>query len=225
MRPKFLFSLCIAGIIILLGSFSAFASMYTYSFYNITNTIPANVEIGKAQLSVDVTDIGVASNQVLFTFWNKGDDSCTISEIYFDDGSLLGIAELIDKNSGGDPGVDFDEGANPPNLPNWDNAVPPFIATASFSSQANNPAPQKGVDPGEYLGIIFNLQTGRNFDDVINDLSTGDLRIGLHVTNFELGESESFINIVPIPATVWIFGAGILGLFGIRRKLSRHIVP
>lgn len=219
MKSKFFLTILTAGVIFLFGFSLASASTYTYSFYNITNTIPANVAIGKAQLSVEVTDPG--NNQVLFTFLNIGDDACSIAEVYFDDGSLFGIAELIDKDNTGHPGVDFEPGANPPNLPNGDTVVPPFVATASFSSQANNPAPKKGVNPDEWLGIKFDLQTGRTFDDVLGDLSEGDLRIGLHVTAFDLGESESFINnatAIPIPASVWMFGAGLIGLIGIRRK-------
>ena len=107
--------------IFLFGFSPASASTYTYSFYNITNTIPANVAIGKAQLSVEVTDSG--DNQVLFTFRNIGDDACSIAEVYFDDSSLFGIAELIDKDNTGHPGVDFEPGANPPKLNRKDRTV------------------------------------------------------------------------------------------------------
>ena len=218
MRQNILFTIFVTGILFLFGSFPAFASVY--SFYSITNNTEANVAIGKAQLSVDVTNTGV--NQVLFTFRNTGVDDCSIAEVYFDDGSLLGIAELIDVDNGGDPGVDFEQEANPPDLPGGNNAFPPFNVTAGFLSQADNPAPKKGVNPGEYLGILFNLQTGRTFADVLDDLSTDALRIGLHVTAFTDGGSESFISTVPVPATVWMFGASLVGLFGIRRKLSSH---
>ena len=223
MKLKFFLTISITGLLFLIGSFPACAS--TYNFYSITNTIAENVAIGEAQLSVDVTNEDVGSNQVLFTFWNSGPDACSIAEVYFDDGSLLSLSELYDKDNHGDPGVDFEEGANPSNLPNWDNAVPPFIATAAFSSQANHPAPKKGVNPGESLGILFNLQGGQDYDDVLAELANGDLRIGIHVTAFVLGEGESFINNptpTPIPATVWMFGAGLVGLLGIRRKLANH---
>jgi len=224
MKLKFSFAMIFAGMLFLIGSSQAYASLYNYEFYSITNTINENVAIGEAQLSVDVTDEGVNLGQVLFTFYNTGPDACSIAEVYFDDGSLLGIAELIDKDyTGGDDGVDFEFGANPSNLPSGNNATPPFAASVGFySSQAVPPSPDWGVNPSESLGILFYLQSGQTYDDVIDDLSSGALRIGLHVTGFALGESESFINTVPIPSTVWIFGAGIIGLFGIRRKLARH---
>jgi hypothetical protein len=220
-KSKITLTIFTAGVIFLLGSIPAPAS--TYSFYSITNNTLANVEIGMAQLSVEVTD--PSSDQVLFTFWNTGDDACSIAEVYFDDGfSLVGEPELIDKNNAGDPDVDFVTLANPPNLPGWDTADPVFEVTAAFTTQASNPAPHKGVNPGEFLGILFDLQEGYTLDDVLDELYTGELRIGLHVTGFDLGDGESFINnpiATPIPATVWIFGAGVVGLIGIRRKLSR----
>jgi hypothetical protein len=36
---------------------------------------------------------------------------------------------------------------------------------------------------------------------------------------FTTPEDTDFLGPVPIPSTVWIFGAGVIGLFGIRRKL------
>ena len=87
-------------------------------FFCITNTLPGDCAIGEAQLGVDVTSFGIGTgvggvDQVLFTFTNTGADMSTISEIYFDDGSLLGLAGLIDADDGigGDAGVDFSQGA------------------------------------------------------------------------------------------------------------------
>ena len=57
------------------------------------------------------------------------------------------------------------------------------------------------------------------FNDVINELGDGRLRIGMHVINFDGGGSESFVNNpVPVPAAIWLFGSGLLGLVGIARR-------
>lgn len=57
-----------------------------------------------------------------------------------------------------------------------------------------------GVNPGETLGILFNLQAGRSFADVISELSTGEMRIGLHVQRYANGGSESLVNLTsPVP--------------------------
>ena len=46
------------------------------------------------------------------------------------------------------------------------------------------------------------------FADVANDLSSGALRIGIHVQGFDGGGSESYINgdLIPEPASVLVWG-------------------
>ena len=194
-----------------------------YGFKSITNTY-GEAEIGEAQLSVDVTNPG--GGQVLFTFSNVGSDPSTIHEVYFEDGTLLKIYD-DETTDGFDevegiindyPDVYFLLGASPGNLPSASSASPPFVATQAFSVD-NAPGNSYGVDPGEELGILFDLEGGANFDSVIAAINLGftnpypggntSLRIGLHVGNIgTLRESESYI-MVPTP------GAVILGLLGL----------
>lgn len=191
------------------------AQATTIGFDCITNNNAADCAIGEAQLSVDITDIG--GGQVLFTFNNSGPDASSIEGVYFDDGTLLGIASLIDTDSGGDPGVDFDLGASPGNLPGANNASPAFQTTAGFLTDSNPPVSHKGVNPGESLGVIFDLLPGVTYADTIAALGT-DLRIGIHVIAFDSGGSESFVSVIPVPAAVWLFASGLLGLVGVARR-------
>lgn len=183
----------------------------TYSFTNITNNNILNATIGETQLFVEVIDSG--AQQVEFNFMNLGPYASSITDVYFDDGTLLGIA-LITNTPGS---VEFSQYATPPNLPGWNNVTPPFITTTGFSADSVPPVQPLGVNPGESLGITFDLKAGGLFDDVINELASGDLRIGIHVQGYASGGSESFINngihcgdpTVPAP------GAVVLGCIGV----------
>lgn len=201
------------------SSFAISAQAATLGFGCITNNSAVDCGIGESQLTVDVSDAG--SNTVLFEFFNTGSEQSTISEIYFDDGSLLAIASIDKTGKNPSIGVSFSEGATPPILPGGNTVTPPFVVTAGFLMDADNPAPQWGVNIGESVGITYTLQGAQTFTDVINELTTGQLRIGLHVINFAGGGSESFVNNpVPVPAAVWLFGSGLLGLVGVARRRS-----
>ena len=192
---------CVLGV----AAAGAAADM-TLGFFNITNNTAGDVLIGEQQLFVDVSDPG--GNQALFTFRNEGPEPCAITDIYFDDGTLLGIASI--DNS--DPGVAFSQLAKPSNLPGGNGMSPRFSTTAGFSADSDAPVMPNGVSPGEFVGILFNLKSSpaTTFADVIDDLTDGALRIGIHVQGFATGGSESFVN-VPVPAP----GALVLGAMGL----------
>ena len=84
-------------------------------------------------------------------------DSC-IASIYFDDGLLLGISDIING-----PGVNFTAIADPANLPAGNTLDPPFETTADFSAKGVQPPPFNGVnntengDPVEWVTIRFEL--------------------------------------------------------------------
>jgi hypothetical protein len=206
-----------------------------YYFHGITNndTTGTDVAIGEAQLSVDVTPY--AGGLVLFTFINAvGGAPSSITDVYFDDGTLLGLSYLIDADESGpadpytgSPGVDFtratlSDDVAPSNLPGGETMSPPFVRTALFAADSDGGpggTTAHGVNPGERLGVVFALQSFGTFDDVIDELASGELRIGIHVQGFANGYSESFVNNpVPVPAAVLL---GMLGLGAAGLKLRR----
>ena len=185
-----------------------------FGFYNISNNIVGDAAIGEAQLYVDVTD--PVGSQVLFTFGNTGPENSSIADVYFEDGSLLGIASIDNT----DPGVAFTQLAKPGNLPSANSADPPFETTAGFSADSDSPVQPMGVNPGEFLGILFDLQSGKIFADVLSDLSNRDLRIGIHVQGFASGGSESFVNNIPDASIMFLLGPSLIALgFFSRKKL------
>jgi hypothetical protein len=76
-----------------------------------------------------------------------------------------------------------------------------------------------GVGPDEWVALEFALQGGQTIDDVIAELTTGQLRIGIHVIAFASTGSESFLNTpVPEPGTALLLGGGLLSLATLRRR-------
>jgi hypothetical protein len=184
---------------------SAHATAEQWYSFNIScsNDNAANVATGSAQLFVRVSE-GPGANQATFRFINTGPNASSITDVYFDDGSLLGLASIIDSGAG----VDFSQFASPPNLPAGNDCTPDFEVTAGFLADSNPPTQPNGVNsPAEWLDITFNLQGGQSFDDVIAELSTGALRIGIHVQGFANGGSESFINDPSTAVELASFGA------------------
>lgn len=164
-------------------------------------------------LYVDVWDgTGVAN----FTFYNDSAFQSSIAQIYYDDGSLLGISEIINNPSY----TEFDTSPTPGNLPGGNQLVPPFVADREFSIGAESPPPWKGVNDGdtvnEWVTVKFDLINGGTLDDVVSELRSGVLRVGLHVIDLPDGSSESAI-LVPEPATICLLALGGLALMRKRR--------
>jgi len=210
-------------VFLLIPSTEARAAMF--GFGNISNNDVLDAAIGEAQLFVDVIDEG--PGQVRFDFINIGPDASSITDVYFEDGTVLGIAS-IDNYS--DPGVSFSQLASPPDLPSGNLADPDFEVTTGFSADSDPPAQPMGVNPGEKVGIVFNLESSIAFADVLAAIGLGfdpattdpggntSLRIGIHVQGFDGDGSESFVA-VPVPGAILL---GLLGLGVAGLKLRKH---
>ena len=206
--------LCIAG-----GP----ASAATFNFKCITNNLAGDCTIGEAAFQVAITDPG--GGFIDFTFTRSGADAANLAAVYFDDDSLLKLTSVA-----GSPGVAFTGGqASPRNLPGGKSIFPEFDATAGLVAKANNPAPKNGInDNADWLIITFKLLNGASIADAVNAMGT-DLRIGIHVTAYESGGSESLISsfknpvistAVPVPAAAWLFGSALVFLGWIRRRTT-----
>ena len=177
-----------------------------YSFKQIAEKGDGPIELangatGEEQLFVTVADF--CPGKVLFTFTNRGPYPSSITGVYFDDGALLGISSIDNSCQG----VLFSRDATPHNLPGGQNLLPPFETTDGFSADSDPPTQPNGVNPNEWLGITFDLEPDNAYENVINNLNTTQLRIGIQVQGFACGGSESFVN-VPEPATISILSVG-----------------
>lgn len=208
---------------------SVSAHAASYSFSCISTGAAAACADGVSKLTMDVN--AGTGGSVNFTFKNFSALGSSITEIYFDDGTLLGISSLASSGTG----VVFSNigSANPGNLPGGNSVAPAFNVTAGFLVDTGNGGPTKGVenklDGGaqEFVTINFSLINGKSFNDTIAALNGplgdgNDLRVGLHVKSFGVsvgGTSASFISAVPEPTSVAMLLSG-LGLLGsvVRRK-------
>ena len=223
------------GAIAVAGMASVPVQAATYSFACLSNSNAGHCADGEAGLVMDVTDAG--NGRVDFTFRNYSAQGGIVSEVYFDDGTLLGIAALLDSGAG----VDFtDQGVNPGNLPAHNNATPAFATTAGFAVDVVKNANKDGIgntlDGGvqEFLTIRFDLINGHTFANTLQALdgqltgSQGEpaLRVGLHVVAFANGGSESFMNLAaPVPEAdtyaLMLVGLGLVGRV-VRRQSRRQ---
>ena len=189
-------------------------ALTTFSFECIS--ISANCAEGEAHIVMDVMDL--APGNVGFTFRNLdvGPSSTqpTLARIYFDDGALSGFVSVING-----PGVNFtpDMFPGPGDLPDGNLATPPFIATQGFLSGATAPPPSDGVEPGEFVTLVFD--GGLSEALIVSQLAAGVLRAGIHVISFSDGGSASFVS-VPEPSSAALLAAAALGLCALRRRRS-----
>jgi hypothetical protein len=209
----------VVGLVLVCGS-AAFATPVTLNFTRITSNSSENVA-SQMTCVVDLFQAASGGNPevVSFRFENAVGIQSSVSEVYFDDGPLLGIASIDQK------GASFIGGsASPVDLPGGQNLTPAFNATRAFSADAQG-NPSEGLDvASDHLEMRFNLINNKTFDDIIASINDGSLRIGLHVRSIGAGQnSDGFVNtpptvVIPLPGAAGMSLAGLLGLAAVRRR-------
>jgi len=209
------------------------AQATTLSFTEIVNDGGPDLS---SQLAVDVTNLG--SNNVGFTFFNGRDAQVTIDSIiggiFFDVGSS-NVSSISYSAPNSSDGVLFTAITGQASLPEGNTLDPAFTNDAGYKfGHDKNIATGNGtgVDDAnggsaEFASFIATFDGNFLFNDLINNLFSGDFRLGLHVISIEdepdgdadSGGSDAYVTVstVPVPAAAWLFGSALLGLFATRR--------
>ena len=197
-----------------------------YGFTAITSNSVIDPIIGQAQLSLSVDSYG--SGKILFNFSNSGPLACSITDIYIEDG-LLGLSDVLNGT-----GVSFLDTSSKNNI-NFPGGNPiGFNPDKQLSAYSTAPVQPNGVNPGEEVGLVFDISSGYTYDDIVHRLDMGigqtsdvpgDIRIGIHVQGFCDGQSESFVltppknpPVVPAPGALILTGIGISCLWKTRKQ-------
>jgi len=231
------FSLLLGLLVIFSGP--AHAEMYSSSWgWAIVENNSGIAATVAQQFSVDLDDAGLSGdgrNQVLFTFTNDGPEPSSITDVYFEGGSLLELEEIFDVDYLAAPyngldGVDFEPYPNPSNMPGGNSLNPKFVANGALSVDSEPKVKPNGIGPGEYLELLYIIEDGKNLDDVVAALNYGfttpmpgsnnSLRIGMHIQG--VGENSEYSDtmlLTPIPGSLLL---GLLGMGAAGVKLRRY---
>ncbi|MFA6187134.1 MAG: PEP-CTERM sorting domain-containing protein [Phycisphaerae bacterium] len=205
---------CLAAILCaqsLAGAQTIEMTDYGFSVFNDTGWASDN----RLNFTVAISDEG--QGKVGFVFKNASSISSSITAVYFDDSSLLNSVKDIFNGSG----VSFSAGARPRSLPAGNELDPAFAKKPFFAADSDPPTSKNGINPGEWLKITFNLNAGKNFSSVIEQITAGSSKIGIHIQSLPKDDSVSAINNttpVPEPATVAILSFGSFLVIWKRRK-------
>ena len=209
----------ILAITLLLSTLASHADVF--SFYSITSNDPSGFSqtVGESQLFMDVIETG--SGTVSVTLSNTGPEDSIIKEIYFDtlDPNVDPPVSLELVSIVNGAGVVFVEEASPQNLPAGTDPLIAFCADESAEAQQGQGGAHNGVDPGE--SVLFQMTYTDPPYSFLDMLTAGELRVGLHVGGMGTGDySESFINVIPEPASFLLISATATAAVFVRRTFA-----
>jgi len=154
----------------------------------------------------------------IFNFGNPGASDMFIAGVFFDDNGTLSSSSLPWTNVNNIGQVGFTGGPSNAQLPQGGKNFTTDYAFFSDNGEGNALA----VQTDEKLGLAF----AASYNNVLAALSSGDLKIGLHVQGLPNGASDSYIssnsgNTENTPEPLTMLAAGAAVGFGTMFKKQR----
>lgn len=197
-------------------------------FFSATShaaTLQLSVFENSAGVFSGTVDIAlIDANTVVTTFNNTSlQDGPVIESLHFESGVADWLSKPLWTNTDA-PGNNKDDivfklaskSSGAPGGQNIGWAVSHNSGDTSYKLDASSPSPFNGLNSGELLQIEWAF-TG-DFDMFIADINGGNSRFAIHVHDCFGGNSCSAVSAVPLPAAVWLFGSGMLGLVVVARS-------
>jgi hypothetical protein len=195
------------------GALLVGSSAYAIPFTDISGTSAANNAAD--QVSVDV--VAGAGNSVRFNFSFAAGDAGVITAIGFGGSATSLLTGTTTPTFFPSAGVSFENG------------TPPSLGNGGFNQlfgveRTDQGGVTNGINPGESLGVQYNLAGGATAAQVLAAINAGNFNIGLHIQSLDDGNSQKAVigggPGTPVPetaSTIVLLGAALLTLGAVRR--------
>lgn len=175
-----------------------------------------NANVAGLDLFVDVTDGGT---YVDFMFGNSSTISAIVTAVYVEDTAAIDGWLLNGRIAGESAGVDFSDGATPPNPASIGIDFGGAWGGNLYSADAESPSPTHGINEtgNESLTLRFDYGNGATFGDVLAALTADDpgFRFAQHVQGLP-GGSSVWTTTVPAPGS--LAALALVGAMASRRR-------
>lgn len=192
----------------------------TFPFVAVPGTNAENAAIGENQLALTVA--GLPPNQAVFTVKNTGTTPSSVMGLFFDTENSSTLEGLEGTEFTGSQGVNFTRAAVVAGLPGATLLTPVFVTSNGMELNAGSTT--KGVSNGKSVSVTTNVAQNATLAQLLQEIDTGQIRVGVNVEGFPNGGTGSFVNLgtaIPAPAAIVLgsLGTGLIGLLRRRKML------